>query len=128
MQTEIVKIILPLPPRCLSPNCPPGSRGGRMKKAAAAKRMRQLARSAVECCGIDTGPWKRATIKARFYHKQKRRRDDVNSLAMLKSVYDGVVDAGLLMDDDSEHLTTLPAEFLIDRELSRVELVFERVT
>jgi hypothetical protein len=45
---------------------------------------------------------------------------------MLKSAYDGVVDAGLLVDDDSEHLTTLPASFAIDRDCPRVELTFTR--
>ena len=98
-----------------------------MKKAAAAKKYRQQARQAAEAEGIETGPWEKATVRATFYHKQKRRRDDVNHLAMLKPAYDGIVDAGLLQDDDSAHLTTLGADFCTDRELSRVELVVVRV-
>jgi hypothetical protein len=45
---------------------------------------------------------------------------------MLKSAYDGVVMAGLLPDDDREHLRTLGAEFYVDTKNPRVELVFTR--
>lgn len=123
---ESATIVLPLPPACLSPNRPPGSRGGRMRKAAAAKRCRRLAREAAAALGVESGPWLRATVRATFYHAQARRRDDVNHLAMLKPAYDGIVDAGLLADDDSEHLTTLPARFLLDRQCPRVELLVTR--
>lgn len=119
---ESATIVLPLPPACLSPNCPPGSLGGRMRKAVASKRYRESARIAALSQDIQTGPWDRATIQATFYHKQKRRRDDINHMAMLKPAYDGIVESGLLFDDDSEHLTTLPAKFLIDKEQGRVEL------
>lgn len=61
-----------------------------------------------------------------FFHKQGRRRDDVNFAAMMKPAYDGVVVAGLLVDDDSKHLTTLPVKFEIDKANPRVELFFER--
>ena len=98
-----------------------------MRRAAAAKRYRRIAREATESAGIESGPWEKATVRAVFYHKQSRRRDDVNHLAMLKPAYDGIVDADLLVDDDSAHLTTLPANFRIDRELSRVELTITRV-
>lgn len=126
MTIESATIILPLPPACLSPNRPPGSRGSRMRKAAASKRYRRLAREATAAQRIDSGPWQRATVQAAFFHAQARRRDDVNHLAMLKPAYDGIVDAGLLVDDDSEHLTTLPARFAVDREYPRVELLVTR--
>jgi len=97
-----------------------------MARAAAAKRYKRLAREAAEAEGITTGPWPRATIQAAFYHKQARRRDDVNHLAMLKPAYDGLVEAGLLVDDDADHLTTMPATFGVDRECSRVVLTVTR--
>ena len=122
---ESVVIILPLPARILSPNCPAGTRGGRFARAAAAKRYKRLALLATEEAANGM-TWERATILARFYHKTKRRRDDVNHLAMLKSAYDGVVMAGLLPDDDREHLRTIGAEFYIDKKNPRVELVFTR--
>jgi len=120
--TESVIVILPLPPACLSPNRPIGSRGGRFKRAAAAKKYRRQAQEATEAMAIDTAPWEQASVKATFYHSQKRRRDDVNHLAMLKPAYDGIVEAGLLSDDDSEHLATVTPSFLIDRKHPRVEL------
>lgn len=126
MNEESVKIILPLPPNILSPNYPCASFRGRMGKASAAKKYRRIAKEAAEREGITTGPWKKATIQATFFHKQKRRRDDVNHLAMLKPAYDGIVDSGLLEDDDAEHLTTLPASFEQDSE-PRVELIIKRV-
>ena len=125
--TESATVILRLPPACLSPNRPPASRGGRYRKAAATKKYRKEAREATQAEGIESGPWERATIAATFYHKTKRRRDDVNALAMLKAAYDGIVDAGLLVDDDADHLTTLPASFAIDRDAPRVELRITRL-
>ena len=122
---ESVVIVLPLPSRILSPNCPAGTRGGRFARAAAAKRYKRLALLATEEAANGM-TWERATILARFYHKTKRRRDDVNHLAMLKSAYDGVVMAGLLPDDDREHLRTIGAEFFIDKKNPRVELIFTR--
>ena len=123
---ETVTIILPLPPSVLSPNRPQFTPGGRMARAVAAKRYKKLAREAALAEGIATGPWQKATIQAKFVHKQKRRRDDINHMAMLKPAYDGLVEAGLLADDDSEHLTTLPATFAVDAACSRVELTVTR--
>jgi hypothetical protein len=124
--SETATIILPLPPSVLSPNRPCGSRGGRFARAAASKRQRRLACEAVTALRIESGPWERATVQAKFVHVQKRRRDDVNHAAMLKSAYDGVVDAGLLVDDDSEHLTSLPVRFEVGPH-PRVEMLFARV-
>jgi hypothetical protein len=92
-----------------------------------AKRYRKKAKEAALESQINTGPWSLATIRAHFYHKTKRRRDDVNHLAMLKPAYDGIVDAGILVDDDSEHLKTLTPEFSIDKKHPRVEIEIERL-
>jgi len=46
----------------------------------------------------------RARISYEFYVKDKRRRDLDNLLAMAKPWQDGLVDAGVLEDDDAEHL------------------------
>jgi hypothetical protein len=123
---ETVTLILPLPPAVLSPNRPGGSRGGRFARAAASKRYKRLALEAVEAQRLEGG-WQRATVQSTFFHKTERRRDDINHAAMLKSAYDGVVEAGLVLDDDSKHLTTLPTTFEIDRDNPRVELVFTRL-
>ena len=124
--SESVTIILPLPPAILSPNRVHGSYGGRMARYAASKRYRRLAKDAALEQQRATAPWDKATVQATFYHGSRRRRDDVNALQMLKSGYDGIVESGLLVDDDHEHLTTLPATFRIDRECPRVELLISR--
>ena len=70
--------------------------------------------------------FEKANVLAKFYHKTSRRRDDVNHLAMLKAAYDGIVSAGFLPDDDREHLRTIGAEFFVDKENPRVELILTR--
>lgn len=125
--TESVLIVLPLPPSELSPNRMTGSRGGRMQKAGSTKRYRSHVAIMAKLQGVESGPWARATVRVTFFHKQKRRRDDVNHLAMLKPAYDGLVDAGLLEDDDAAHLTTLGATFEVDKSYPRVELRIERL-
>jgi len=125
MPSEQVVVTLPLPPRILSPNCPIGSFRGRMMRAAAAKKQKRLAREAAEDA-MRGEHWECANYKAMFFHKTKRRRDDVNHLAMLKSAIDGVIEAGLLPDDDREHLRVTGAEFAIDTEWPRVELIFTK--
>ena len=81
----------------------------------------------VEREGIDSGPWEQSTIQAAFFHKQNRRRDEVNFLAMLKAAYDGIVDAGLIVDDDHKHLESLRPSFAVDKDHPRVEILIERV-
>lgn len=125
MAAESVVIVLPLPPRILSPNCPAGTRGGRFARAAAAKRCKRLAHEQAHEAAHGMS-WTRASVSAAFYHATARRRDDVNHLAMLKAYYDGVILAGLLPDDDRDHLRTAGATFHVDRACPRVELTFTR--
>jgi len=122
---ESVTIVLPLPPAVLNPN---GQHGHWARRAAALKKCRKLARKAVvdEC--IETGPWVQVKVKAIFFHKVKRRRDGSNFNTRMKGYFDGIVDAGLVVDDDAEHWTTLPPEFRIDKQVSRVEVMITRLT
>ncbi len=121
---ETLTIVLPLPARILSPNCPVGSLRGRFMRAAASKKYKRLAREAVAAQQVSG--WTTADVRAVFYHKMRRRRDDVNHLAMLKPAYDGCIEAGLLPDDDREHLRTSGCQFEIDTKNPRVELIFTR--
>ena len=123
---ELARIVLPLPKRILSPNHPPISKRGRIAKAVTAKKYRSQAKDATLALDIESGPWKKASVSVVFYHKVKRYRDDVNALAMLKPAYDGVVDAGLIVDDNRDCLETKGASFAIDKDWPRVELIFAR--
>jgi hypothetical protein len=119
---ESVTIILPLPVTALSPNAAVGSIGGRFEKAAATKRYRRLAREAVEAEKIESMPWNRVIVTAAFFHKADRRRDPDNATGSLKAAYDGIVDSGLVPDDDSKHMRRGEPSFSIDKESPRVEL------
>lgn len=126
MNSESVTIILPLPAKVLQPNCSVGSIGGRFKKAVAIKRYRKLAKEAIEAECIETAPWEKTRVKAVFFFKNNRRRDQDNAMASLKAAYDGIVDACLVVDDDYEHMKREPPVFAIDREHPRVMLVIAR--
>ncbi len=127
MQKEVITIVLPLPNPVLSPNNPVGSIGGRMMKAAASKKYRRLACEAVEAVGVESGPWSVVGVKAMFYHKNTRRRDQDNAMASLKAAYDGIVDSGLVSDDDYNHMKRESPEFLVDKSNPCVILVITRI-
>lgn len=57
-----------------------------------------------------------------------RRRDQGNAISSLKAYEDGVVDSGLVPDDDINHWRLQPPEFHIDKEYPRVMLRIERMT
>ncbi|HWL54289.1 MAG TPA: hypothetical protein VNQ90_17750 [Chthoniobacteraceae bacterium] len=120
---ETVTIILPLPAKRLSPNCVVATRGGRFAKASAVKRYRAMAKEAVEAACVETGPWERALATVTFFWPDNRRRDEDNAVASLKAAYDGIVDAGLIVDDNSRHLRREMPVFAIDRASPRVEIV-----
>ncbi len=125
---ESVDIVLPLPVKVLSPNCTIGSIGDRFLKASATKKYRRLAREAVQNECIKTGPWTRVKVNATFYHKTERRRDPDNATGSLKAAYDGIVDAGLAVDDDCVHMRRGEPEFLIDKKHPRVELTILNIS
>lgn len=72
-------------------------------------------------------PWERVDVSVVFYYKTKRRRDEDNAMGSLKAAYDGIVDAGLVGDDDWEHMSRKIPEFRVDKTFPRVELLLERV-
>ncbi|GAI29230.1 unnamed protein product [marine sediment metagenome] len=128
MTPESVTIVLPLPAKVLQPNCTVATMGGRFMKAAAIKRYRRLAKEAVEAECIETAPWEKVSVKARFYFKNTRNRDPDNATGSLKAAYDGIIDAGLVTDDDYEHMKRMPPVFGGDHNYPRVELAITKVT
>ncbi len=122
---ESITIVLPLPTKVLQPNVAVATPGGRFAKAAATKRYRKLAKEAVEaeCIGFT---WQEVMVEVSFYYANKRRRDQDNAMGSLKAVYDGIIDAGLVPDDDYKHMKRAMPEFLIDRACPRVMLTITR--
>jgi len=124
---ESVTIILPLPAKVLQPNCTVATIGGRFAKASATKRYRRLACDAVEAEGIESMPWQKVLVKADFFYATNRRRDQDNAMGSLKAAYDGLRDAGLVVDDDYEHMKRESPTFSIDKQHPRVVLTITRI-
>lgn len=95
-------IDLPLPPRVLSSN---GSHGHWSKKSGAAKGYRQLCRLIAR--GFAENAPDRRRVSYTFGIKGARStgaycpRDVSNALAAFKAGQDGLVDAGILVDDSA---------------------------
>jgi Holliday junction resolvase RusA-like endonuclease len=118
---ETITLILLLPAKCLSPN----ARVHPFVLAKAKRIHRDRARWATyDAIAGKTPRWLAATIQATFYHPQRRVRDQMNLIGSLKAYEDGIVDAGLLADD--EGVTWLPAIRCIDRDNPRLVLTITR--
>lgn len=99
--TDGVRLELPFPPPQLSPN----ARVHHMKKARIVREYREdcaWAAMALRRNGKQpsVAPPVRAVVT--FVVPDRRRRDEQNCLQMLKPAFDGLVDAGVLVDDNHE--------------------------
>lgn len=111
-----MRIVLDLPPRELNPN----SRTHWSKKAKAVKYYRQLAFIAARNAENRGRGWDRAEVVTVFYLPDRRRRDPDNLMASLKAAWDGIVEAGVLTDDNQ--LIIFPPVIAFDSERPRVEI------
>ena len=93
-------IVEHLPYRELSPN----SREHWAVKARAVKAQREEAGWLAKVQWKDQKPMTHARINYQFIVTDKRHRDIENTYSACKSFVDGLVDAGVLIDDDSKHL------------------------
>jgi hypothetical protein len=119
---ESIKVVLPLPSKCLSPN----ARAHWTHKAGATKKARRLAREAIEAIELESIPWPAVVAQEAFFYPTRRRRDERNAVAMLKAYYDGFVDAGLIADDDHDTLSHEKPSFGYDKDAPRVEVTLRR--
>lgn len=120
--SESITIVLPLPHRALSPN----ARTHWTVKAGVTKKARRLACEAVLAEDVKTAPWHQVEATESFYYPNQRNRDERNAVAMLKPTYDGIVDAGLILDDNHATLQHGPPTFQIDTQNPRVEITIKR--
>lgn len=63
----------------------------------------------------------RCEIKQTVYYPTNRRHDNDNSVP--KFILDGIVEGGMVVDDDSLHITKLTLESFVDAENPRTELL-----
>lgn len=110
------------------PGIPPGpNRTRRMHWAAIArerKDFRAWSKLAALAALADSGrsddfPIREAILEATFFVKTRRRRDPDNLIGSLKPLIDGLVDAGVLVDDD--RLTIAPPEVRVFGRAARYE-------
>ena len=98
-----------LPDRDLSPN-------SRNHWRTVAKAKRDAKAETYYLCresGIPEHPFEKATITVTFKVNNKRRRDIDNLFAMLKPYIDGLVVAGVLVDDSADRVRYVINELVI---------------
>ena len=95
--------------------------------AASRKRFRRLTSEAIEAEQIDTMPWGKLSVTPTLYFKTNRRRDIDNAMGSLKSVYDGIVDSGLVPDDTQEYMKREELILDVDKNCPRVIMCIERI-
>ena len=59
-------------------------------------------------------PFTKAKLSLTFVFSEYRRRDRDNALSRAKPGIDAIVDAGLVIDDDAEHLEIGKVDILVD--------------
>lgn len=79
---------------------------GRYHWAARAKRTRWI-RQAAKLAARDTQRHRQAHITAYVAYPRQNKADPGNAYPTLKAAIDGVIDAGILPDDDHKHLPAL---------------------
>lgn len=120
-----VVLALALPASVLWPNARPN----RWQRAKSIKAHRAVScRAAKEAMARAeiTGGWDRAELRSAFFWPDRRRRDGDNARASLKSYQDGIADSGLIVADDTGHLSQGPSSYAVDRHRPRVEITIER--
>lgn len=128
MSPRTITIPVPLPHKLLSPN-------GRTRSWRAKAAQVRLAKSqgcnaaliAMHDAGMAGGPpkWKRATVRAVFYLRDKRglEADQDNRQGSLKAHIDGIAASGLIDNDRGLTWLSPPITHAIDKARPRVEIV-----
>lgn len=113
-----MKIVIPsLPPRELSPNYSRYAHWSHRSMARTAWRTIIFSMAYNE--RNKARRWKplyRARLKWTFVYKVKRNRDIDNLIAACKCGQDALVQAGIIVGDDSEHLELENPEIIIDKK------------
>ena len=121
-----ITLRLPWFPRELSPN----SRPHHMEKAKAVKAYRSdcYLDARDSTWPIKNPPLIRSPVLATttFHVDAKRRYDFRNLDAALKPMWDGLVDAGILQDDSTEHLRHAESKLVLGKE-KKIVVVLEEV-
>jgi Holliday junction resolvase RusA-like endonuclease len=86
-------------------NLNPNRFKNRFQLASAKKQAKEDSFALVMSQGKPDRPFQKAHITITWVAKDKRRRDTDNLLASMKAYIDGLVIAGLLVDDSADHVS-----------------------
>jgi len=98
-----------------------------MVRAKHAAQVRQDIGWLVRATGWTGPPMSKARVTYRFWFPDARRRDPDNAMAGTKFIADGLVDAGVLMDDDFRHYVPILEYGGVDKRRPRVEIIIQEV-
>ena len=118
--TEMLRLELPLPAKELSPNA--------RVHWSVRNRATQEAKDAVVCAVLEqrarSKPLATATVTVRFVVPNYRRRDHQNLIASSKAYVDGLVLAGVIVDDDTKHIKEVypPVEMRRGQRMTIIEV------
>ena len=68
-------------------------------------------------------PFAKARLDLTFVFSEYRRRDRDNMLSSAKPGIDAIVDSGLVLDDDTEHLEIGKVDILVDTEWAPLTII-----
>ena len=130
-QRDPLKLIfaLPLPPPVLGPNV----RTNHFAEARVRKKYREdcyclTLEAMAEAKVRSRVPLRRFVVHGTFFFSCRRKRDYDNLGARLKTPIDAMKDAGLIFDDNSDHLIRTPTtDWFIDKDHPRLMLDVEEV-
>ena len=127
MTDERIWIVLPLPTRVLSPNCRKYTRRLQYMHRQAAQKQKRMTVEAIEARGCRGLNWDKCRVSVKAYFKNKRSRDEDNFMGSLKHMYDGIVAAGVVPDDNRRHMIReLPDLENLDKDAPRMEITITR--
>lgn len=121
MPDLVLRLVLPLPPRELSPNA-------RVHWIVRAKANR-AAKEAVHALSLQQRPrgkpLARATVSVTFWVPDRRRRDKGNLIGAAKAYLDGLKDAGVIQDDAWQFIEEVypPVEYHKGESKTIIEVV-----
>lgn len=125
-ETDVVRVEVPQVPAMESnPNWRKGKNVAFNKRQAGKVYASAVFYSAVDWRNKHTEfkPWERARLDLIFIYATSYRRDMDNLIAAFKGGLDALVSAGLLVDDDADHLVWGGMSVLIDKDRAPLTIV-----
>ena len=119
-----ITITLPLPDSSMSGHAKGHWRGSANRTKLARNHAHVLALAA----GVPASPFLQAVINFEFFVPDLCRRDTMNMMHGCKAYVDGIVDAGVMVDDDWKILAVGKTTVSVDRDNPRVEITIQEAT